>query len=152
MTASAAYVAAGYKANDGNASRLKGNESVRARIDEILAEGAAKVGVTVEAVVRELAKIGFANIADYVDVSGPDPVISLSGVSQDKLAALQEITTEVVHESRGRSKADEVRRVKIKLWDKKSALVDLGKHLGMFKDPDLNATINISIAGSDAEL
>lgn len=35
MSASAAYVEAGYKANDGNAIRLKGNEKVARRIAEI---------------------------------------------------------------------------------------------------------------------
>ena len=40
MSASPAYVQAGYVKNDGNASRLKNNEGVAARITE-LAEGAA---------------------------------------------------------------------------------------------------------------
>jgi hypothetical protein len=34
---------AGYAKNDGNAARLKGNERVRARIEEILAVGAPSV-------------------------------------------------------------------------------------------------------------
>ncbi len=43
-TADQAYVDAGYKRNNGNAIRLKGNEQVAARIDELKAE-AAKVAV-----------------------------------------------------------------------------------------------------------
>lgn len=61
-SASEAFVRAGYKAHDGNAARLRGNEKVRARIEEILAEGAERAGVTVERVVRELAKIAFSDI------------------------------------------------------------------------------------------
>jgi hypothetical protein len=38
--ANEAYVLAGYKANDGNASRLKGNERISARVQEIV--GAAE--------------------------------------------------------------------------------------------------------------
>jgi phage terminase small subunit len=39
-TATAAYVLAGYKANDGNASRMKGNERISARIQEIVGRAA----------------------------------------------------------------------------------------------------------------
>lgn len=43
MSASAAYVEAGYAANDGNAVRLKGNEKVAARIAELEAKRTEKV-------------------------------------------------------------------------------------------------------------
>jgi hypothetical protein len=42
MTASAAYVAAGYSSNRGNASRLNANESIRARTAELLDAAANK--------------------------------------------------------------------------------------------------------------
>src|SRR5262245_11362361 len=45
--ASEAYVLAGYKANDGNAIRLKGNEKLLARVQELLARSAARAEVTV---------------------------------------------------------------------------------------------------------
>jgi phage terminase small subunit len=63
---SEAYVIAGYAKNDGNAVRLKGNEKVKRRIEEILAVGAEKAGVTVERVLTELAKIGFSDIRKIV--------------------------------------------------------------------------------------
>jgi phage terminase small subunit len=66
QSATAAYRAAGYEATGAsvgiNAGRLLKNAKVRARVDEILAEGAERAGVTVERVVRELAKIGFSDI------------------------------------------------------------------------------------------
>ena len=130
-----AYAMAGYKPDPKNAARLTKNDAVRTRIDEILTLAAEKAGVTVQAVLEELAKIGFSNIADFVDVSGDMPSIALNGVGRDKLSALSEITSETVFERNGKSgKPTEVRRVKIKLWDKRAALVDLGRHLGMFKD------------------
>jgi phage terminase small subunit len=36
-TATEAYVLTGYKANDGNASRMKGNERILARVQEMAA-------------------------------------------------------------------------------------------------------------------
>ena len=66
QSATTAYRAAGYEATGAsvgiNAGRLLKNAKVRERVDEILAEGARQAGVTVERVVRELAKIGFSDI------------------------------------------------------------------------------------------
>ncbi|WP_407528427.1 terminase small subunit [Methylobacterium oryzisoli] len=149
----AAFVAAGYKANDGNASRLNGNEKIRARVQELLSEGAERAGVTVQRIVEELAKVGFANMQDYMRV-GPDgdPVLDFSNLTRDQAAALAEVTVEDFKDSRGED-AREVRRVKFKLNDKLSALEKLGKHLGMFNDKGPHAgEIRIIISGTDASL
>ena len=47
-------------------------------------------------------------------------------------SALSEVTVDDYIDGRGEG-AREVKRIKIKLCDKKGALVDLGKHLGMFR-------------------
>jgi phage terminase small subunit len=54
QTADEAYVKAGYSENRGNASRLKANESVSARLSELQAEAAKDTAVTVESLLREL--------------------------------------------------------------------------------------------------
>ncbi len=48
QSAAAAFVSAGYAANDSNAARLNGNERVRARVEEIQAAGAERAGLTVD--------------------------------------------------------------------------------------------------------
>ena len=53
-TADAAYAKAGYKPNDGNCIRLKGNERVQARLSELQAEVAKKTEITVESICAEL--------------------------------------------------------------------------------------------------
>jgi len=53
-TADAAYAKAGYKPNDGNCIRLKGNERVKARLAELQAQTAKASKVTVESICREL--------------------------------------------------------------------------------------------------
>ena len=45
-SATEAYEAAGYTPNDGNATRLKGNERIRARVAELQECGAAQAAVT----------------------------------------------------------------------------------------------------------
>jgi len=56
-TADAAYVAAGFKANRGNAARLKANESVEARVAEIKGRAAIRVEITVAGITERLLKI-----------------------------------------------------------------------------------------------
>lgn len=53
-TADDAYSQAGYRANRGNATRLKANESVVARVAELQQKVARKVEVTVESLAGEL--------------------------------------------------------------------------------------------------
>ncbi len=105
---------------------------------------AEKHDVTADRIVAELAKLGFSNMQDYMRV-GPsgDPVLDYSKLNRDQAAALQEVTVEDFVDGRG-DDAREVRRVKFKLADKRAALVDLGKHLGMFTErQNLSGTINV---------
>lgn len=53
-SASEAFVKAGYKKNDGNAIRLKGNEKVQARLGELLGKAAKKVELDKEWVISRL--------------------------------------------------------------------------------------------------
>jgi phage terminase small subunit len=129
-----AYEAAGYKPNDSAAARLCGNVRVTERIAELLEGAAAKTGITIERVLNELALLGFSNMADYMRVgSNGDPMLDFSKITRDQAAALTEVTVEDFVDGRGEDARD-VRRVKFKLADKRAALVDIGKTLGMFKD------------------
>lgn len=132
--AKAAAIRAGYSAKTATqgAGQLMQKPIVRAAIDRAVKKLTKKIDVTVEQVVAELAKIGFANMADYMRV-GPsgDPVLDFSKLNRDQSAALSEVTVEDFVDGRGEDARD-VRRVKFKLADKRAALVDLGKHLKMF--------------------
>jgi hypothetical protein len=83
-------------------------------------------------VVEELATLGFANMDDYVSLtSGGEPFVDLSKLSRHQMAAIQEVTVEDFTDGRGPD-VRKVRRVKLKLHDKRGPLVDLGKHFGGF--------------------
>lgn len=56
-TADAAYELAGFKANRGNATRLKANESLVARVAEIQSKAAARTEITVAGITDRLLKI-----------------------------------------------------------------------------------------------
>src|SRR5262249_28053524 len=74
------------------------------------------------------------NMDDYMTVgSDGDPFVDLSKLTREQAAAISEVTVEDFKDGRG-EEARDVRRVKFKLLDKRAALVDIGKHLGMFKE------------------
>ncbi len=137
-----AYQEAGYDseplAASASASRLLSNAKVSARVEEIKAKIVERVieksAITPAMVIQELALLGFSNMADFVKV-GPDgdPFTDFTGMDRDKAAAIGEITVEDFKDGRG-DDARDVRRIKFKLLDKRAALVDIGKHLGMFKE------------------
>lgn len=129
-----AYEAAGYVRHSRHGYELRRRPEVAARIDELLGRAAARAEVTAERVLRELALIGFANMKDYARI-GPDgdPYLDFSGLTRDQAAAIVEMIVEDFKDGRGKD-AREVRRVRFKLADKKGALVDIGRHLGMFRD------------------
>lgn len=137
-TADDAYELAGYSANRGNAIRLKANERVAARIDEILNNVSEKAAVSKAKVIEELSKIGFSNMLDYIRIDPEgQPYTDFSALTREQAAAIQEVFVETRTEIQiqdGEKVSVPVRKVKFKLSDKRAALVDIGKELGMFKE------------------
>lgn len=66
-TADAAYEAAGFKPNRGNAARLKANDSVASRVAELQRRGAEQAEATIAGVLRQLWAIGVADANDLVE-------------------------------------------------------------------------------------
>ena len=87
-------------------------------IAKAMAERSRRTGVNQDRVLQELAKIAFAKITDAVD---PKTATVREYASEDDLACIQSI----------KIKPNEF-GTEIKMYDKRSALVDLGKHLGLF--------------------
>lgn len=92
--------------------------------------------ITQDIVLKELALIGFSDMRNYVDF-GPEGVIlkELYDISEKHSKAI----SEVLHSS-----SSEGTNVKFKLYDKRAALVDIGKHLGMFVEK-LNVDVNLKV-------
>ena len=140
-----AHEKAGFKRNDGNASKLAAKPEIDARIKELKEIGAEKaavaIGVTKEKITAELAKLGFSNMLDYMTVGSDGlPFIDMTAIAadRDKGAAIQEVivetTTRMEVNAAGEKEAVPVRKVRFKLADKRAALVDMARHLGMNTD------------------
>jgi phage terminase small subunit len=157
LNATQAAIRAGYSAKT---AKQQGSENltkpdVAAAIAEAQQNRAKTAGVTQEAIIEELRKIGFADIRKAIKWNGhlvreednPDggdvlviketrtnlvSLVDSDELDDDTAAAIAEVSQNA---SGG---------VKIKMYDKRAALVDLGKHLGMFKD-DSNKPADIHI-------
>lgn len=155
LNATQAAVRAGYSPKTAmvQGCRLLRNVQVAAAVAEGQRRKAEELNITASDVLKELVKLGFSNMQDYMK-AGPDgdPYLDFSELTRDQAAALVEVTVEDYKEGRG-DDARDVRRVKFKLADKRAALVDLGKHFKLFTDKvQHEGTMNITVSQEDAEL
>jgi len=82
-TATEAYVEAGYKANDGNAATLKGNQRVADRVAEILDRAATRVEISVATITANLMRI-----ADKAEQLSESSGLSVARAAQMDVAKL----------------------------------------------------------------
>jgi len=141
-----AYRLAGYecaqRSLEANAHRLMENDGVKKRIAELGKPIHDKYAVTNDRITRELALLGFARLKDYSKLMESG---SLDDVTSEESAAISELLVETTVSGKG-DDATPTRRVKLKLSDKRQALVELGKLQGMFKDgADLNVPVTFII-------
>lgn len=128
-----AYKEAGYRPNSKSASQLAQNPLIVARVQELKDAVVAQTTLSIQKVLGELEKLGFSNMLDYVKIDQDDGSVEvdLRNVTREQAAAIGEITTDVTTNPRT---GEVTKRVKFKLLDKKGALLDLGRYLGMFVD------------------
>lgn len=143
LNATQAAIRAGYskKTADQQASRLLTNVKIRAYLAERQDDRSKRTEITQDMVLKELAKIGFSDIRKVVrwgtteivagvDDEGEATIEVHHGLSLVGADDIDDATAAAISEiSEGRD------GLKVKLHDKKSALVDIGRHLGMFAAP-----------------
>lgn len=136
LNATQAAIRAGYSphtAKDIGCENLA-KPNIAAAISQAMAERSRRTGINQDRVLQELARIGFAKITDVVD---PETAKIRPDASDDDLACIQSIKIKPNEFGTERE---------VRLYDKKSALVDLGKHLGLFKDKvELNGDMDLHI-------
>ncbi len=121
-----------------SSSRLLRNVKVKAYIDKKMAEREERTEITQDKVLKELAKIGFADIKDYLEYRTAKTVVEYDEDGEPVIDYRQiidvidsnDVDTSIIQEvSIGKDGT-----FKFKLYDKHKALQDIGKHLGMFVD------------------
>ncbi len=143
LNATAAARRAGYavKNADVEGPRLMGNAGVQQEIARLRLVLQSRTEVTPEKIVRELSLIAFSDIGDVVRLTDDGGVhFDFSDLPPEFTKAVTQITVETFTEGRD-DRATAVRQVKIKMGDKRAALVDLAKIFGMMREQvDVNIT------------
>lgn len=157
LNATQAAIRAGYSADT---AAQQGHENLRKpdianAIFDAQQKRSERTQITQDMVLRELAKIGFADIRKAINwksslveeednpeggdvlvvktiVTNNVELIGSDDIDDDTAAAISEISQNATG------------GIKLKMHDKKGALVDIGRHLGMFKDR-LDLTANIQV-------
>lgn len=121
--------------------RLLSHVEVAPALQEAMDKRAARTEITADMVIRELAKIGFADLRKAVIWRANVTGMVEDGDGGQRLAVTNEVQlidsdklddstaaaiSEIGQDSRG--------GLKLKMHDKQGALVSIGRHLGMFKD------------------
>jgi phage terminase small subunit len=119
--ATKAAIAAGFSERSANnqGTRLMADDDIRAEIEARLASTLDRYAVTSDRIIREMAKLAFSNVDDFISVQ-PDgsAIVDFATATRAELAALNAFE---VHETANG------RNVKFKLSDKRQALMDLAK-------------------------
>lgn len=144
LNATQAAIRAGYSQKT---ARSISNENltkpdIQAAIEKGMKARSGRVEITQDMVLRELAKIGFSDIRKVVrwgetkvrivdgEDDGPEDMVLYHGLALIDSTEIDDATAGAIAEvSQGKE------GLKVKLHDKKGALVDIGRHLGMFAAP-----------------
>nr|WP_288829697.1 terminase small subunit [uncultured Clostridium sp.] len=109
-----------------NSSRMLRNANVEDYIRKRMKDREKRTEITQDMVLKELAKIGFADVTDFVTIENKGilrvvEVKPTDEMPRDKMGAIAGIK-------------EGANGIEIKLNDKGKALELIGRHLGMFKD------------------
>lgn len=166
LSATQAAIRAGYSAKTAysQGERLLKNVEIERAVSAAMKIRADRTEITADRVLQELAKIGFSDIRKAVkwhsalttEEDNPDggdvAVIKRIVTNQVEIVASEDIDDETA------AAISEISQnanggMKIKFHDKRAALVDIGKHLGMFVEKhEHTGNVNLTFSSDDANL
>ncbi len=123
-----AYPKSARKSAQANAARMMGNDMVAAYIDKVGRRGADKAAADAERVILEMARIGLSDVRRLFDDDGR--LLDIRELDDDTAAAISSV--EVMRKMGDDDETETV--TKIKFWPKTSALEQLGKVHGLFRE------------------
>ena len=115
------------------ASKWMSNDKIKGEIDRRLRDRVDRYEVRPDKIIKEMALLAFSSLDDFVAFTNDNQaVIDFEGVTRDQMAGVTEIVSE---ELRCRDGSTAGVRTKIRLADKRAALMDLAKLINMLQ-PD----------------
>ena len=139
--------AAGYskKGSSDTAFKLLGKPHIATRIEEITEVELEEIGVNKFVLLRELADISYSDLRDALDENG-----HLLPIEDwpDSIAAAVSSVKVTSYKPKGKDEPIEYTK-EIKFWDKRGALSELAKVMGLTKDDDSKAPVTIIVSSAD---
>lgn len=123
---------------------------VYAAVQKALGRTVQKLEISKERVLQGLADLAFSSITDYGRIGPNGFELDMTHTTRGQASAIREITVRSSETTKGGKTGAKVtdRTTKLKLVDNRAPLVDLGRHLGVFKDDGAAAmTVSFSISG-----
>lgn len=152
LNGTAAAIRAGYSPKGAHvtASRLLSDVNVAMAVRVGRNRAIQKLEISKDRVLQGLADLAFSSITDYGTIDADGFKLDMSKTTRGQASAIREITVRSSETTRGGKTGAKVtdRTTKLKLVDNRAPLVDLGRHLGIFKDDGAAAmTVSFSITG-----
>jgi phage terminase small subunit len=147
LNAAAAYRRAGYVAGSNesaaaNAARLIAKDNIKVAVEIRLAEVTRRLKASAEDVWEEWTRIGRSDPRKLFDAHGA--LLPIHQWPDDMAAAVASVEVFEEHVGQGASRRLKGHTKKLKLWDKNTALANLGKAHGLLKD-------RMELTGKDGE-
>lgn len=124
------------------ASRLMNDSKVAARIEQLKAPALRRAELSVENVIREVARVSMSDLRRLLDDNGN--VLPPSQWDDDIAAAVSSVEFD----------KDTGRISKVRLWEKNASLTTAARHLGLFEKDNSqkreNLAIQINLVGQPA--
>ena len=123
-----------------NSSRLLTIANIQEYISEKQKEIEKRTEVTQDMVIQELAKIAFLDIRKLYTENGQ--LKNVADIDDETVGAISSLETLEEYDGYGNDREKIGETQKVKLLDKTKALELLGKHLGIFKETNINVNTN----------
>ena len=112
---------------------------IKNAIDKAMAERSKRTGINQDRILIELAKIGFLNPVDVINM---DDATIRGDANREDTAAIASVKVKTIPTEDG-----EIVEREVKTYDKIKALELIGKHIGMFVDKlNVNAEMAVRVA------
>lgn len=121
-------------------SRLLTNVNLQKYIAEKMKEREKRTEITQDMVLNELAKIAFLDIRKIYNENGS--LKNIHDIDDDTAGAITSIESVEEFAGYGQDREQIGYNKKVKMSDKAKALELIGKHLGMFKETNMNVNMN----------
>jgi phage terminase small subunit len=131
----AAYRGAGFSPSKKSGAVKARQPHIIARVRQIQEVALQATQLDVRRVVDEFSKIAFANMLDYTKVDDDgNLLLDMKQMTREQAAAIGEVTQDRLVRSNRDGTSEVTYKTKFKLHDKQTALTQLGRYMGMFKE------------------